>query len=211
MGQAVRALLLGDHSKAPYHPVPPIWEELRSIASGQLELDWIEDYHDVTRDQLQAYSLCISYTDCWKEEVSDEFAAALKAYTSFGGRLLVLHNGISLQVNESCYRLIGARFTGHPPYQPLRFHAISGEHEIMQGITSFELEEEPYEFEFHPEAKPNFLLEYELDGERRPAAWTLACGAGRIVYLMPGHHAPSFRHPVYQALIQNSVRWLLEG
>ncbi|WP_181909357.1 ThuA domain-containing protein [Paenibacillus taihuensis] len=88
------------------------------------------------------------------------------------------------------------------------FNQTAVTHPITSGIEPFSLEEEPYQFEFYSDANVEVLLEYKLGDQRIPAAWTAARGRGRIVYLMPGHHKPSFLHPSSRKLIQNSVQWL---
>lgn len=35
----------------------------------------------------------------------------------------------------------------------------------------------------------------------------LAYGLGRVVYLQPGHHAPSLRPPDYRRLVLNGALW----
>ncbi|MFD2874827.1 hypothetical protein ACFTAO_00760 [Paenibacillus rhizoplanae] len=54
------------------------------------------------------------------------------------------------------------------------------------------IEDEPYYFEQHPHFETTVLAEYPHDGAMRPAAWCHTFGEGRVVYLMPGHHLPSF-------------------
>ncbi|WJH32815.1 ThuA domain-containing protein [Paenibacillus sp. CC-CFT747] len=122
--------------------------------------------------------------------------------------MLVIHNGISLQAHESLYKLLGARFTGHPPYQALSFQVRESDHPLLQGISSFILEEEPYQYEVHPETERDVVLTYEAQGQVWPAAWVTRHGAGRLVYVMPGHHAPTFLHPEVRRLLRNAADWL---
>ncbi|MNE91636.1 Trehalose utilization [compost metagenome] len=81
------------------------------------------------------------------------------------------------------------------------------EHDITEGIEDFKLDEEPYRFEFDPFTEKTVLLEYEADGETYPAAWCHRYGQGRVVFLMPGHHEPTFRHPAVRKLILGAATW----
>lgn len=35
-----------------------------------------------------------------------------------------------------------------------------------------------------------------------PAAWAYTCGLGKVVFLMPGHHLPSFQLPEVAKLLR---------
>ncbi|SDW19834.1 ThuA domain-containing protein [Paenibacillus sp. CF384] len=204
-------LVLGDNAKAPYHPLINIQEELSAIlGEEQYEISYTDNYNTLDVDILHACDLFISYTDCWSSPIETDQAAALMQYVHQGGSLLVIHNGISLQSREECAELIGARFTGHPDYQSLEFHFSDTEHPVTRGVAPFFLEEEPYRFEFLPASHVSVLMEYAMEGQLYPAAWTANRGRGRLVYLMPGHHKPSFLHPACRQLIRNSANWLTE-
>ncbi|MFC5650160.1 ThuA domain-containing protein [Paenibacillus solisilvae] len=206
------AIVLGDNGdRAPYHPLVSIESELRSILGDNYVLDSTEDYNVLSTEKLNRYDLFISCTDCFRGEVADEQITGLLSYVSAGGKLLVIHNGISLQVREEFSKMVGARFTGHPPYQLLNFHPTAADHPIMQGTRPFSMEDEPYLFQFHSPLKDDLtiLLSYTLDGEIKPAAWTASYGKGRFVYLMPGHSLPSFQQEAYRTLIRSSADWLV--
>ncbi|NBD24503.1 ThuA domain-containing protein [Paenibacillus glycinis] len=206
MNESVQALLLGDFTAAPWHPLEPARAQLQSILGGDFLLDATEDYDVLTRLDPAAYPLCVSYTDCWQRALKPEQTAGLLRYVAGGGGLLVVHNGISLQCSPELAQLIGARFTGHPPYQPLRYHPVAG-HPLLEGVDAFSLDEEPYFFAFDPLSEREVFLEYEFEGNRHPAGWTRAFGLGKVVYLQPGHHAPSFEPAAYRRLALNGARW----
>ncbi|QHW31167.1 ThuA domain-containing protein [Paenibacillus rhizovicinus] len=206
------ALLLGDLTAPRYHPLQAAMEEIRTIF-GEEELAWTvtEDYGCLRGSELAPFDLVVSYSDAWRSKKAREEVAGLLGYVSGGGGLLVMHNGISLQADPELAQLIGARFTGHPEYTSLPFHPAEGaaEHEIMQGIEPFTIDEEPYRFQMDPIGETTILMEYEHEGARWPAAWAHAFGLGRVVYLMPGHHNPSFLNPAYRRLIKQAGLWAL--
>ncbi|WP_308639432.1 ThuA domain-containing protein [Paenibacillus silvisoli] len=205
-------LVLGDNNeRAPYHPLSRIQDELAAILGDGYAIDMTDNYSALDPEIIHSYDLMIAYTDCWTAPVTERQAASLIQFVQRGGSLLVIHNGISLQSREACAKLIGGKFTGHPDYQRLDFSKTAIEHPVTSGIEPFSLEEEPYQFEFYPDASIDVLLEYSLGDRRIPAAWTATRGQGRIVYLMPGHHMPSFLHPSSRRLIQNSAQWLTEA
>ncbi|MNY53464.1 Trehalose utilization [compost metagenome] len=73
------------------------------------------------------------------------------------------------------------------------------------------MDEEPYRFEFDPFAKVEILLTYTHEGKEWPAAWARSYGLGRVVYLMPGHHSPSFQSETYGKWIQSAGLWAAGG
>lgn len=202
-------LVLGDNNeRAPYHPLINIQEELAAILGDSYAIHLTDDYNVLDPAILQSYDLMIAYNDCWTTPVAESQADSLIEFVQLGGSLLVIHNGISLQSRESCAKLIGGKFTGHPEYQRLDFFKTAVTHPVTSGIEPFSLEEEPYQFEVYSDAGIEVLLEYKLSEKRIPAAWTATRGLGHIVYVMPGHHKPSFLHPSCRRLIQNSAGWL---
>jgi type 1 glutamine amidotransferase len=206
-----KALLLGDNVHAQYHPLQAVEQELMELLENQFAIVSTEDYEIMTGYGLAPYDLCIVYTDRWGTPAASSQVGGLIGYVAGGGGLLVLHNGISLQARYELSQLIGAKFTGHPPYGPLDFHNTDVDHEIVQAIEDFAMEEEPYQFETDPFTKTTVLLEYSHEGTRRPAAWAHEFGLGRVAYLMPGHHIHSLKHPMYRKLIVQSGLWASSG
>ncbi|WP_211748510.1 ThuA domain-containing protein [Paenibacillus sp. Marseille-Q4541] len=203
----MRALALGNYKDAKYHPFTHVDTELQTIFKDHGSMECTEQYEVMDNNILAEYNLFISYTEFGEEEISDEKASAVEDYVKNGGGFLVIHNGISMQRNDKLARLIGGKFTGHPEYTTLPIVINEGTHPIVDGLSSFSMEEEPYRFELALHLETVILAEYEHDGQKWPAAWAHTHGQGRIVYLMPGHHLPSFQVGPYQELIRRAGLW----
>ncbi|MGU3471129.1 ThuA domain-containing protein [Paenibacillus sp. D51F] len=208
MTRSAKALLLGDQVHAAYHPLEPAEQELRELLMD-MQVEATEDYSCLSTEGLAGYDLLISYSDQWRVKKSRRQVAALLRYVSGGGGLLVVHNGISLQADPELAQLIGGQFTGHPDYGPLAFSVKQDAeaHPVMQGIRAFTMGEEPYRFTMDPIGPAQILMEYSHEGSSWPAAWAHEFGLGKVVYLMPGHHRQSFRHPEYRRLIVQAAAW----
>jgi type 1 glutamine amidotransferase len=154
---------------------------------------------------LDDYSLLICYLDAWERPLSNLQATALKAYLENGGKILSIHNGISIQDTPGLIELTGARFTHHPEYGKLLIKILDG-HPITAGLSDFYIDDEPYHFEISGEI--NILATYDFEGTTLPAAWEYTCGKGTLIYLMPGHDRDVFLSNDYQKLIVNSIRYL---
>ncbi|WP_150270228.1 ThuA domain-containing protein [Paenibacillus tepidiphilus] len=200
-----KCLLLGDYTHPRFHPLQGVDLQIGEILGELLTVQCSENKKLLLSEHLSGYDLCIAYNELWNETVSPQQTAGLLSYVSGGGGLIVLHNGISLAKRYELAQLIGGKFTGHPPYTTLKFNVL--EHDITEGMADFELDEEPYGFEFDPFTEKTVLLEYESEQGRQPAAWCHSYGQGRVVYLMPGHHEPTFRHPAVRQLILQAATW----
>lgn len=203
-----KALLLGDYDdNAPYHPLGEVEERIQVILGQDWEIVSSDRYEILATQELEQFRLCISYADRWDGFLTSEETAGLLRYVAGGGGLLILHNGISLQGRAELAQLAGARFTGHPEYTELRFQPSGAEHPVLSGIEPFVMDEEPYRFIMDGLSDHELLLTYTHDGQDWPAAWSRGFGVGRMVYLMPGHHRPSFEHSEYAKLVRNGAAW----
>lgn len=209
--QAGKAVILGDREKKIYHPLDRIQEDLNVMLKDHFSVSFTEDYEAMNKDRINSCEVFVAYTDKWDGPVSDQQAAGLINYVEEGGGLVVLHTGVSLSAHEKLLGLIGARFTGHPPYQSLEFESVREEtgelHPIVQGLEPFQSEDEPYQYAFVDGIENQFILRYVLNGDSYPAAWVRHVGKGRIVSLMPGHHSNSLQHPEVHKLILRSCLW----
>jgi type 1 glutamine amidotransferase len=202
-----KCLLLGDYTHPKFHPLQGVDKQISHILNDVMTVQCSENKNMLLEDNIKQFDLCISYIDLWDEKVSPKQTAGLLSYVSQGGGLFVIHNGISIEGRFELAQLMGGRFTGHPPYQSLSFCASQHEHAITEGVQPFELEEEPYQFEFDPFTEKQILLEYQMDDKWYPAAWSLTYGLGRVTFLMPGHHEPTFKQPEIRKIILQAAQW----
>lgn len=202
-----RALLIGDYTHPKFHPLQGVDEEITRILQDVLTVQCSENKQMFEKENLDFFDLCIAYQDSWSEKVSSKQAAGLLSFVSAGGGLLVLHNGIVLHKKYELAQLIGAKNTANPPMQKLQMKVAAPEHDIMKGVQPFEINDEPYPFEFDPFNETTTLLTYELNGEMHPAAWAHTYGIGRVVYLLPGRDQAAFQHPEYRKVVLQSAKW----
>ncbi|MFX3633204.1 MAG: ThuA domain-containing protein [Candidatus Pristimantibacillus sp.] len=203
----IHALLIGNNHDAPYHPLNAIQEQLIGILGDSIQVNATDDTTKLMQAAINQYDLLISYRDNWKQALAVEEVAGVLQFVANGGGLLVIHNGISMQESPELCQLIGAKFTGHPDYTSLPFQATAIEHPLMDGLKGFIMDEEPYRFELDPFVEMEILLTYRHENQDWPAAWTRHYGKGRVVFLAPGHHLPSFLNEDFGRWIVNSARW----
>lgn len=205
-----KAILIGDNALAEWHPLKEPAREFIQILP-EFDIMQTEDYDQFKEENLKLYDLCIAFTDRWKEKLTGEQTAGLLSYVAHGGGLLMVHNGIAIQTRYELALLAGGKFTSHPEQTVLTYKPASASHAIMEGIESFSVKEEPYQFTMDNLIETTILLQYEFEGEQRPAAWAHDYGLGRVVYLSPGHNIETFLDPMYRKLVCRSGLWATGG
>lgn len=205
--EKLKALALGNYLDAKYHPFTDVDKEIETIFQGSIDVNSTDDYNVLNKENLQEIQLFISYTEFSDQPLPAHQTAALLSFVANGGGLLAIHNGISLQRNQELGAMIGANFTGHPPFGTLPIQISEPSHPIMEGIQSFDIDDEPYRFDMYPHYHTTVIAEYEHEGKKWPAAWTHEFGLGRVVYLMPGHQLSAFHVQSYRELIFRSGLW----
>jgi len=205
---AIKALALGNYTGAKYHPFTDVDKEIEAIFAGKIQVTSTDDYSLLCKDVLQDYNLFISYTEFMDEPLSAESTASLLSFVAKGGGILAIHNGISLQRNQELASMLGARFTGHPPFRTLSVHINKDAiNPIVNELEDFKIDDEPYLFEMDSLLDTTVLAHYEHKGEIKPAAWAHSFGLGRVVYLMPGHQLSSFHVDAYREMILQGGLW----
>jgi uncharacterized protein len=203
-------LIVGDDDAvAPYHPLSPIEPSLRATFGVIGDLRLSRDRERALCDLPASPSLLVLATDRWDDPISDEAMSALERWLAMGGKMLALHQGISLQARAEFVSLVGARFVGHPDASLLRF-SVDREHPATAGVpSSWTHVDEPYRFDPDPNTSARVFLTYEDAEGRHPAGWERTHGSGRIAYLAPGHTSDALSHPAYAALVAGTARWLV--
>ena len=102
--QMKKVLVIGMYDNAMYHPLTGVDEALRGMFP-ELELTMTDQI--MTLCEADQYDCIVSYWDDWNKPIPDQAAEALYEYVKKGGSLLLLHNGISLQLQDSLAKMIG--------------------------------------------------------------------------------------------------------
>ncbi len=200
-----KILAIGNYTDAMYHGFTGVDERLKQILSDY-ELVCTDDTTALLTLNTNNFSGVISYLDIWDSKLSDDEAAALEKFVTAGGGALLLHNGISIQSQPTLLQLAGGKFLGHPQHEVIRFTPKA--HSITMERDAFSLDEEPYQLELVSDDK-EIILTYWYKNKEYPAGWCKTAGAGRLVYLCPGHTPEIFDCPQYQKLIRQSMAWIL--
>ncbi|MFI3168389.1 MAG: ThuA domain-containing protein [Faecalibacterium sp.] len=204
-----KIIMLGDYENYPYHPFGGVDQVLKQALGGAYQITCTGDY-DIMCD-LSGYELFVCYTDSWRpgDVITPAQAAGVVTYVANGGKLLVLHCGISLQLASELIPLMGAKFTTHPEMTEIAVHMLDETDPITKGVSPFTTVEEPYQFAFDAFSNITMLSEYQLDGKTYPHSWKKPYCKGEVVYLMGGHTADIMAEEGNITLFKNAVDYLL--
>ena len=215
-----------------------------------------EDIHTHVADSfsdtetIKQCCLLITYTCDLRPTAAEQ--AALAEFLDAGGRWFALHatNAI-LEIVEGgkadtpdlapdFMQLLGSRFVAHPPHQNFTVRISDVQHQLIAGMTDFEVQdEEPYYceklgeqlvlLEASYEARSTSYLQpdYGTDRDSHPQMYIHRWGQGEVLYLSLGHCAGkhdmkplvdiypvvrgSWNTPEYYELLRRGIRWGIGG
>ncbi|MDA0339619.1 MAG: ThuA domain-containing protein [Proteobacteria bacterium] len=199
-------------------------------------------------EAIKASTLLITYTcDLLPTE---EQQAGLREFIEAGGRWFALHgtnalvdliDGVADTPNKAPHLMetLGSRFVAHPAVQKFEIKVTDEKHSLTEGLSDFEIEDEPYYCEFFGENR--VLLEanyttpsvgyaqedFGTDRESQPQMYLHPVGKGEVLYLMLGHCTGKYdmqpmvdvvpisrcawNYPIFYDLLRRGIRWGVGG
>jgi uncharacterized protein len=205
----------------------------------------LEDYSNLAA--IREADFLITYTCDVTPSLAEQ--EALRAYVEGGGRWYALHGTNSILRFLSDGRVdaprwaphfmttLGSMFIAHPPIAPYRVSVADPKHPLVEGIASFETNDELYLMETYGEL--HVLLETEFEGEatgfvdlhwkkaKQPVFYLHPQGKGAVLYLTLGHcrghydmqplmeYYPQVERcawelPVFYDLLRRGIAWAKE-
>ena len=204
------------------------------------------DYRDL--ESIRSSRFLVTYT-CDLRPTPEE-QEALHGFVVSGGRWLALHGtnavleftkrGVEApRIIDRLAFTLGSQFVAHPPIQPYEVEPVAPEHPLVEGIASFETDDELYLSEYHERERLTPLLETSYSGtaegfavsdwsqaERHLVMYLRPLGSGAVLYNTLGHcrghwdmrpivdYYPrvercSWELPQYHELLRRGIRWCL--
>ncbi len=194
-----------------WHPAQTVRLGLESLGECGFEFDFQENAIHWSAEKMKQYQLIIfAKSDNISEIdvepwVTAEVQQAFVHFVETGGGLVAIHSGTCYLENPVLRSLMGGAFTTHPEQCPVAV-IPKEEHPIAAGCSPFTITDEHYFMEFDPQGAELFLITRSEHCEM-PGGWTRIQGNGRVCVLTPGHNVEVWRHPTYQKLLINALRW----
>jgi trehalose utilization protein len=169
-----------------------------------------EPEHGLTEALLAATDTLVWWGHVAHDQVSDPVVDRVQAAVLGGMGLVVLHSGHESRIFK---RLMGTTCSlqWRESGEHERLWNLRPDHPVLAGIgETVELaEEEMYGEPFAvPEPEELLMIGWFPGGEVFRSLCTWSRGAGRVVYLQPGHEThPTYHHPDILRIIGNACRW----
>ncbi len=204
----MRALVICDDY---WHPASTACQGLGELRRCGFEFDWLENAGGGSAERMREYPLVllaksdeVSSTDR-RQWVNEKVRRAFVDYVRQGNGLLAVHSGTVYGDVPTMRALIGGAFVSHPQQCPVTVEPLEG-HLLTAGITPFTVVDEHYFMELDDAGADLFLTTTSEHGTQ-PGGWIRSEGEGRVCVLTPGHNVEVWRHPSFQALLCNALRW----
>ncbi|MCX4483011.1 ThuA domain-containing protein [Streptomyces anulatus] len=149
--------------------------------------------------------------------LTEEGRAALRRWITAGGGFLGVHSAACTEYDWPYYgELLGARFAGHPAFQPGTVLVENRNHPATAHLPErWEWSDEWYDFRTGPR-RPGVRVLATVDetgyegggmGADHPLVWCRDSGAGRSFYTALGHADEAYSDPAFRRHLLGGLRW----
>ncbi|MBL8861239.1 MAG: ThuA domain-containing protein [Planctomycetes bacterium] len=150
------------------------------------------------------------------QPIAEPDARAIVEFVEKGGGLLLLHPATWRNWPDwkEHAELCGGGSSSHEAFAAFDVTVLEPRHALCVSVpATFRIEDELYRFEPAPDARGVTTLARGRSlssGAEYPVLWTLARGRGKVVGFTLGHDGRAHEHGAFRAILQNSVRYLMQ-
>jgi type 1 glutamine amidotransferase len=172
-------------------------------ATGDFQVTITEDRAPLATLSRDKTDIALFYTQ--GGSLTPEQEKGLTSFVASGGAYAGIHCASDSFSNSDAYwNLVGGRFTGHGS-GTFTVHVTVPWHEVMRGVSDFEITDETYNHAFHKDAKILVLARRAKDSA--PTVWVREYGKGRVFYTGLGHGKEAWENPAFQKIVLNGLYW----
>jgi type 1 glutamine amidotransferase len=202
-GGRIKVLLVGGrgHDWKGFHDtIAPVIEK-----TGAFQLSLTEKLDDLKADNFSKYKVILFYgsggdfSDPKQEE-------GLLEFVKKGGGLAGVHATDAFKKSDVHWRLLGGRFTTHGGGK-FWLRIEDKQHPITKGVEDFEIQDETYQSEYHPDFKLHSLGRIDRGNEQQSIIWVQEYGNGRVFNTTLGHDGAAWTNPNFQRLLVRGLYW----
>jgi len=175
---------------------------------GMFEIERVGSMEELAgREKIQKDAAILYFH---RRKISDAAMDAFESFVTLGGGVLAIHSATaSFKKSDRYFDILGGRFIGHGPVEPLEIVPSLDQDEIFPGIQPFLVKDELYRHETRSDIRVHFTA--ECQGESVPVVWTRKAGKGRVCYACPGHRSLAMRSESYRKILLQGVHWICDN
>ena len=201
--EKIKVLLLGGrgHDWKTFHAViSPVLTK-----TGNFEVTLSDKLDDLKAETIKQYNVVLFYgsggdfTDPKQEQGLGDFVQG-------GGGLVGVHATDAFKKSDVYWRLLGGRFTTHGGGK-FWLRIEDQKHPITAPLADFEINDETYQNQYHPEFKLHSLGRIDRGQEQQSMVWAQEFGKGRVFNTTLGHGKEAFDNPQFQRLVVRGLYW----
>jgi type 1 glutamine amidotransferase len=198
-------LVLAGLMHPPYRGRVWLKQTLQAIAG--FSFDEVASLPEAVTRGLSDYDALVLYYHYPKVALADAELDAFGSFVRDGGGVLAVHSATaSYKPTLGYFEILGGRFIGHRPVQPIDVRPVRVVDPIFTGVPSFTVRDELYLHALEPDIDVHFEADHE--GKAVPVVWTRNAGKGRVCYLCPGHRAESIKNDSVQEILRRGMAWV---
>jgi len=173
--------------------------------TGDFEVTVGESFDVLKAENIKAFDVVFFYgsggkmTDPAQEQ-------GLEGFVAGGGGMAGVHATDANKRSDVYWRLIGGRFAGHGGGR-FMVRIEDKKHPVTAGMDDFEISDETYRNNYHPDAKIHSLVHMDRGKEQQSMAWVQEIGKGRVFCTTLGHGPQAFANPQFQRLVVRGLYW----
>ncbi len=198
----VMFLLGGGHD---WQNNPPILKKVLD-QTGDFEVTFTENLDDL-KERIKQFDIIAQYTTGLNNEFNKEHETGLCNFIQNGGGYVGIHSATdSFKNSDRFWEMVGGRFTDHEGGK-FTVYIYDKDHPITKGMKDFEIQDETYAHNYHPNAQMRSLTRMSRNNERQSMGWVSSYGKGKVFYTSNGHGRAAWSNPSFQQLVVRGMYW----
>ena len=173
--------------------------------TGDFELKFSDQLDDLKAESIKQYDLVLFYGSGgnFADEAQEK---GLEEFVTGGGALAGVHATDAFKKSDAYWKMFGGRFSGHGGGS-FMVRIDDKKHPVTAPIDDFEIQDETYRNNYHPDFKLHSLGRIDRDKEQQSMIWAQDYGKGRVFNTTLGHGKAAFANPQFQRLVVRGLYW----
>jgi uncharacterized protein len=175
------------------------------LKTGDFEVTLTAQLDDLKTPSLSRYGLVLFYGSGGDfNDPAQE--SGLREFVTAGAGVIGVHATDAFRKSDLYWRILGGRFTTHSSGK-FWLRIDDSKHPVTAGLGDFEIQDETYQNEFHPQFKLHSLGHIDRGAEQQSMVWAQDFAAARVFNTTLGHDGAAWGNPHFQRLLVRGCYW----